>query len=76
MSSRIKTAPSLLVAAFLASVVSTATPCVAAGVANDDCLNGPKHQAPPVVTGTTALTVPITASAGLWERKAKGSARL
>ena len=75
MSSRIKTAPSLLVAAFLASVVSTATPCVAAGVAND-CLNGPKHQAPPVVTGTTALTVPITASAGLWERKAKGSARL
>ena len=46
MSSRIKTAPSLLVAAFLASVVSTATPCVAAGVAND-CLNGPKHQAPP-----------------------------
>ena len=46
MSSRIKTAPSLLVAAFLASVVSTATPCVAARVAND-CLSGPKLQAPP-----------------------------
>jgi hypothetical protein len=46
MSIRIKTAPSLLVAAVLASVVSTATPCVAARAA-DDCLNGPKHQAPP-----------------------------
>ena len=46
MSNRIKAAPSLLVAAFLASLVSIATTCVAARVASD-CLNGPKHQAPP-----------------------------
>jgi hypothetical protein len=39
-------APSLLVAALLASVVSTAATRVAARVAND-CLNGPKHEAPP-----------------------------
>ena len=46
MSNRIKAAPSLLVAAFLASLVSIATTCVAARVASD-CLHGPKHQAPP-----------------------------
>ena len=46
MPNRIKAAPSLLVAAFLASLVSIATTCVAARVASD-CLNGPKHQAPP-----------------------------
>ena len=46
MSNRIRTAPWLLLAAFLASVVSTATTRVAARAAND-CLNGPNHQAPP-----------------------------
>ena len=70
MSNRIKAAPSLLVAAFLASLVSIATTCVAARVASD-CLNGPKHQAPPGGHWYYRFALPPTASAGLWERKAK-----
>jgi hypothetical protein len=46
MSNRINTVPSLAVVAFLASVVSTAIASIAARAA-DDCLNEPKHQAPP-----------------------------
>ena len=46
MSNRSKTVPSLVFAAFLASVVSTAIACVAARAA-DDCLNEPKHQTRP-----------------------------
>jgi hypothetical protein len=46
VSNRIKTVPSLVLAALLASVVSTDIACVAARAA-DDCLNEPKHQTPP-----------------------------
>jgi hypothetical protein len=46
MSNRSKTVPSLVFAAFLASVVSTAIACVAARAA-DNCLNEPKHQTRP-----------------------------
>ena len=46
MSNRIKTVPSLVFAMLLASVVSTAIPCVAAPRAADDCLSEPKHQTP------------------------------
>jgi hypothetical protein len=46
MSNRIKTAPSLLIVALLAGVVSTSATCIAARAAND-CLSGPKHEAPP-----------------------------
>jgi hypothetical protein len=46
MSNRIKTVPSLVFAAVLASVVSTAIACVAARAA-DDCLNEPNHQTRP-----------------------------
>ena len=46
MSNRIKTVPSLVFAMLLASVVSTAIPCVAAPRAADDCLSEPRHQTP------------------------------
>ena len=46
MTNRIKTVPSLVFAMLLASVVSTAIPCVAAPRAADDCLSEPKHQTP------------------------------
>ena len=46
MSNRIKTVPSLVFAMLLASVVSTAMPCIAAPRAADDCLSEPKHQTP------------------------------
>ena len=46
MSNRIKTVPSPVFAMLLASVVSTAIPCVAAPRAADDCLSEPKHQTP------------------------------
>jgi hypothetical protein len=46
MSNRINTVPSLVVVAFLASVVSTAIASIAARAA-DDCLTEPKHEAPP-----------------------------
>jgi hypothetical protein len=46
MSNRIKTVPSRIFAAFLASVVSTAIACIAARAA-DDCLSEPKPQTRP-----------------------------
>jgi hypothetical protein len=46
MSDQIKMVPSLVLATFLAGVVSTVTACVAARAA-DNCLNEPRHYAPP-----------------------------
>jgi len=46
MPNRTKTAASPILAAFLASVFSTAIACAAARAA-DDCLSEPKHQTPP-----------------------------